>query len=276
MTEEERRAALVQAVRRGSRPGALARACLLVARGEYPRLDPTVSLAEIDAFVERTRLALASSPTKKTWDVLAHVLGRVEAFRGPLEDYDDPENSYLNRVLARRRGLPILLSVLWIEVARGLGLPARGIPFPGHFAVFLGTGARGVYVDPFHGGRRLTQSEVLRLSMGPSGTAAVSRQWLHSCTPRKILLRVLANLSGSYERRGDGRRLDRVLTDQIALAPEDPMLLARRGEARARFGDRTGALRDLNVALAALPGGAAFERVHEQARVLARLGASSN
>jgi regulator of sirC expression with transglutaminase-like and TPR domain len=87
---------------------------------------------------------------------------------------------------------------------------------------------------------------------------------------------VLANLAVSYERRGDGRRLDRVLTDQIALAPADPLLLARRGEARARFGDRAGALCDLNVALAALPCGAAFERVHEQARVLARLGASTN
>lgn len=276
MTEEERRTALEEAVRRGSRVGGLARACLLVARGEYPRLDPTVSLEELRRLSARVRATLARTRRRTAAEVLADVLGRAEGFRGAEDDYDDPENSYLNRVLARRRGLPILLSIVWMEVARGAGLRVRGIPFPGHFAVFVGTAADGVYVDPFRGGRRLSRDEVLRLSAGSAGSATVSRDWLHRCTPRRIVLRVLANLAASYQRRGDGERIDRVLSDQLRLAPLDPLLLARRGETRAAFGNRPGALADLNDALHRLPLGPAFERVHERARVLARLSASAN
>lgn len=276
MTDEERREALEEAVRRASRPGGLARACLVVARGAYPRLDVTVSLQELASLGEKARAAIGRRPDVPVWRVLSDVLGRGEGFRGPVDDYEDPENSYLNRVLARRRGLPILLSVVWIEVARSAGVAARGIPFPGHFCVFLGDAADGVYVDPTAGGRRLSEEEVLRLSMGPAGKTSVSRQWLHACTPRRIVLRVLANLANAYERRGDGRRLETVLSDQLALAPRDPLLLARRGEARARFGDRSNALADFNRALLRLPVGTTFDRIHAQARVLARLSSSEN
>src|SRR5437899_13058485 len=90
MTEAERRAALAAVIRRGSRPGGLAKACLLVARGEYPRLDPTVSLAEIERLASRVRETLADG-TKPPWRALAEVLGRSEGYRGNVEDYDNPE-----------------------------------------------------------------------------------------------------------------------------------------------------------------------------------------
>lgn len=276
MTEAERRAALVHVVRRGSRPGGLAKACLIVARGEYPRLDPTVSLAEIARLSARVRETVdhgAGPP----WRALADVLGRAEGFRGNEEDYDNPDNSYLNRVLAHRHGLPILLSVIWIEVARGAGIPAVGIGLPGRFVVEVGRGRHARVVDPFTGGRPLSIAEALDLAVQATGDPTLTAgDVLVPATPRELMLRVLANLASAYEKRGDVKRQLRVVSDQIELAPADARLLARRGELRARQDDVAGGLADLNSALCRLPAGLAFDRVRENARLLARLRESEN
>lgn len=269
MTEEERRQALAAAVKRGSRPGGLARACLLVARGAYPRLDPTVSLAELARLASRVRAELERAKRRHPADVLAAILGKSEGFGGAVVDYDDPEMSYLNRVLARRRGLPILVSIVWIEVARGAGVAARPLPFPGHFAAVIGD----EIVDPYRGGRCLSREEVLTMF---EARGAKARSLQGASSPRRVILRVLANLANAYERRGDGRRLEVVLGDALVLTPRDPVLYLRRGEARARFDDRTGALADLNHALTLLPPGPAFDRAHATAAALVRSGESVN
>jgi regulator of sirC expression with transglutaminase-like and TPR domain len=263
-------------VRRGSRPGALARACLLVARGEYPRLDPTVSLEEIARMSMRVREVIGRG-IRPPWRALVEVIGRSEGFRGNEADYDNPDNSYLNRVLAHHHGLPILLSVLWIEVARGAGIPAAGIGLPGRFVVEVGSGKHARIVDPFSGGRPLSIADALELSVAATGDATLSpAEALVRFTPRELMLRVLANLANSYEKRGDVKRQLRVVSDQIALAPSEPRLLARRGELRARQDDVAGGLLDMNEALVRLPAGEIFERVAENARRLARLVESSN
>lgn len=276
MTEAERRTALAAIVRRGSRPGALARACLLVARGEYPRLDPTVSLEEIARLTSRVRDAVADG-VKPPWRALAEVLGRGEGFHGDEHDYDNPENSYLNRVLAHRHGLPILLSVIWIEVARGARIPAAGINLPGRFLVQVGGGRHARLVDPFARGRPVTIAEALDLAIQSTGCPTLTPdEVIVPATPRETVLRVLANLSSAYAKRGDAKRQFRVVSDQLALAPADPRYLALRGELRARQDDVAGGLADLNQALARLPQGEAFRRVHESARFLARLRESEN
>jgi regulator of sirC expression with transglutaminase-like and TPR domain len=276
MTEAERRAALVQVVRRGSRPGGLAKACLIVARGEYPRLDPSVSLAEIARLSSRVRESVDRG-ARPPWRALADVLGRAEGFRGNEEDYDNPDNSYLNRVLAHRHGLPILLSVIWIEVARGAGIPAVGIGLPGRFVVEVGRGRHAKVVDPFTGGRPLSVAEAIDLAVQATGDPTLAAgDVLVPATPREVMLRVLANLASAYEKRGDVKRQLRVVSDQIELAPSDARLLARRGELRARQDDVAGGLADLNRALSRLPAGLAFDRVRENARLLARLRESEN
>ncbi|MCG3134170.1 MAG: hypothetical protein HMLKMBBP_01457 [Planctomycetes bacterium] len=281
MDDAARRKALDRTVRRGSRPGALARACLLVAAAEHPHLDPSTPVAEIRRMAKRVaELRAASGGKLPAAQALAEVLGREEGFGGAGGEYDDPENSFLHRVIERRRGLPILLSVVWIEVARAAGIGARGVPFPGHFAVYVepesGEDDDGVYVDPFGRGRELSGDEVLRLCMGPGGATAVSPAWLRRTSARQTILRVLANLARSYEARGDLERLERTVSDQIALAPGDPMLVVRRAEVLVRSDRRAAALADYRRALAALPAGAVFARVHDQARQLARLGISVN
>ena len=263
-------------VRRGSRPGSLAKACLLVARGEYPHLDATVSLAEIERLSSLVRDAVRSG-VGPPWRALADVLGRAEGFRGNVTDYDNPENSYLNRVLAHRHGLPILLSVIWIEVARGAGIPAIGIGLPGRFVVEVGRGKYARIVDPFSGGRQLTVTEALDLAVQSTGDPGLTPDdVLVPATPRDLMLRVLANLGSAYEVRGDVKRQLRIVSDQLALAPANPRFLARRGELRVRQDDVHGGLADMNRALARMPAGATFDRVRESARQLARLRESEN
>jgi len=269
LNDEERRRALETAVRQGSRAGGLARACMLIARGAYPRLDPTVSIAELSRLSALLAEARRKAPKREPADLMAAVLGRKEGFGGAVVDYDDPEMSYMNRVLARRRGLPILLSIVWVEVARGAGIAARPLPFPGHFAALVD----GVIVDPYSGGRRMGEDEVLALFEASGGGAPTLHR---AATPRRVILRVLANLAMAYERRGDGRRLDVVLSDQLALVPRDPHALALRGEARARFDDRAGALTDLRTALSRLPPGPDFERACSAAFALVRTHESVN
>lgn len=276
MTEAERRTALAAVVRRGSRTGGLAKACLLVARGEYPRLDPTVSLEEIAHLSSRVREVYGKG-ARPPWRALADVLARAEGFRGNVDDYDNPENSYLNRVLAHRHGLPILLSVIWIEVARGAGIPAVGIGMPGRFVVEVGRGRRARIVDPFTGGRPLSVSEAIDLAVQATGDATLTPDdVLVPSTPREVMMRVLRNLDVAYAKRGDVKRQLRVVSDQLVLSPQDARLLASRGELRARQDDLRGGLADLNEALSRLPAGIEFERVCASARCLARLAESSN
>lgn len=268
VTDDDRRRALAAAVKAASRPLGLGKACLLVARGAYPRLDPTASLAELNRLAARVREGIHADRRRAPDLILADVLGRSEGFGGNV-DYDDPEMSYLNRVLARRRGLPILLSIVWLEVARACGLRCRPMGFPGHFVVMVGD----QIVDPYAGGKRLSKDDVLAFWEGFRGVP--ESVWSMS-TSRRILLRVLANLANAYERRGDPRHLDVVLSDQLALYPGDPLLLARRGEIRARFDDRAGALADLNRAITRLPAGPEFERACARAIALVRIRASEN
>lgn len=276
MTEAERQAALAAVVRRGSKPLSLAKACLLVARGEYPRLDPTVSLEEITHLSSRVREVYGKG-ARPPWRALADVLARAEGFRGKIDEYDNPDNSYLNRVLAHRHGLPVLLSVIWIEVARGAGIPAVGLGIPGRFVVEVGRGRRARIVDPFCGGRPLTVNEAMDLARQATGDATLTPDdVLVPSTPREVMLRVLHNLDVAYAKRGDVKRQLRVISDQLVLSPQDARLLASRGELRARQDDLKGGLADMNEALLRLPAGSEFERVCASARCLARLAESAN
>ena len=180
-----------------------------LARTESPPLDQlALGIAEalrpgqVDARAALERLDGLASEVAPRWtgegpqqlDVLAHVLGRQLGFRGDEDDYDNPDNSMLDLVLERRRGLPILCSVVWIEVGRRLGMPIRGVGLPGHYVVgWFGDGGP-VLADPFHGGVRVADAPPPdRIAPTPVHMTA---------------LRMLSNLVASYERRGDvGRAL---------------------------------------------------------------------
>lgn len=120
---------------------------------------------------------------------IADLLGRAHGFQGDRERYDDPANSMLDVVLERRRGLPILLSVVYVEVARRAGVPLLGVGLPGHFVAGHFGKSPPLLLDPFDGGT------IVESDSAPS----LLRPW----TPHQIAMRMLNNLVGSFQRRGD-------------------------------------------------------------------------
>ncbi len=149
---------------------------------------------------------------------------RDQGFTGAVEDYDDPDHSRLDRLLATRRGMPITLATLALAVAGRVGAPMVGIGMPGHFIVADTAGAEPVYIDPFGGWRRLDVADCAALVERTSGLP-FRTEFLDPVPPRAILARTLLNLRGSYLRR---RRLDAALwTVEIGMivAPDDAELV---------------------------------------------------
>jgi regulator of sirC expression with transglutaminase-like and TPR domain len=123
-------------------------------------------------------------------------------FHGNHEDFYDPRNSCLNQVLERRTGLPITLSVLYMEVARRLAMPVFGIGLPQHFIVQFDDGNYTAFIDPFNGGRTVTPLECFALA----GARVADPSLLRRATPKQIVMRMLQNLNGAYRRKQDWTR----------------------------------------------------------------------
>jgi regulator of sirC expression with transglutaminase-like and TPR domain len=161
---------------------------------------------------------------------LLRVLFEEEGFRGDAESYDEPSNSSVARVLARRRGMPITLSIVTIEVGRLAGLDLAGIGLPGHFVVGGPALPGGRYLDPFDGGE-VGDAERLsgRLAAIFGAPVALGEGPLRTDSPRAILERVLLNLRRSYERRNRWAEALAALELSEALEPESGPLLRERG-----------------------------------------------
>lgn len=230
------------------------RAAVLLARTGCPDADPdrVESLLEgLAGAVRRTGLDPADAEGRAR--VLAGALsGRL---RGDGETYDDPRNSCLECVLDRGLGIPITLSLAWMEAARRRGWSVEGIGLPGHFVVrVLGREGDGALADPFHGGRVLTRAAVLALLREVHGRPVRLRpRDLEPVRPRDLLVRLLRNLRSSYRRRGDRERGLAVAEAMLLVAPGLPEGLRDRGLLRLRGGDRAQGLADLRAFLARDP-----------------------
>ncbi|MPY64496.1 transglutaminase-like domain-containing protein, partial [Streptomyces spongiae] len=178
---------------RAERPD-LATLCLLVGAAGDGTLDEA---GEDAAQIELDRLA-GQVPFRpggpRSWALaLAELLGGTCGFRGSPGDYQRLESSFLHEVLQRRRGLPILLSVVWLEVARRAGAPVYGVALPGHFVVGFGPPEEQVLADPFDGGRVLTGGDAELLVVGATG-ARLDPSMLEPADPLDVVLRVLNNI----------------------------------------------------------------------------------
>ncbi|MCX4241899.1 transglutaminase-like domain-containing protein [Paraliomyxa miuraensis] len=163
--------------------------------------------AELRRLENAAHLALASAsddPTERAITVAAVL--REEGFVGDDEHYEDPRNSYLDRVLERRRGLPITLSMLTVHLGRHAGVPLRGIGFPGHFLVGLGLdGTDPLVLDPFRGGRRLEDQDLDALLQRATGRRSRPLRWRDHLRPvsgREVVVRMLRNLTMHLQRAG--------------------------------------------------------------------------
>lgn len=232
----------------------LAEAALAVAQEEYPEIAVDAYLRQIDELAARVTARLqARRDAASTLRALRAVLFEEGGFRGNAEAYYDPRNSFLNEVLDRRVGIPITLSVLYIEVASRAGLPVHGVGFPGHFLVKYVAGQREIFIDPFRGGELLSAEDCEARYRAVAPGHALERRHLEPVTARQILRRMLHNLEKIYVEGGDHVRGLWVVDRLLLLAPEDIVARRDRGLFEARLGGTAAALSDLEAYLDAEP-----------------------
>lgn len=242
-------------------PGSsLARAALVIARIEYPRLDPEPYLSRLDEMGDAAGRRIAAHVTA-TGDrsVLARVralnsyLFDEERFVGNRDKYEDPRNSFLNEVLERRTGIPITLSLLYMEVAQRAGLHVEGVNFPGHFLVRCpdaGSAAVGIIIDPFHGGALLSEHDCrLLLQRHVGSEVAFDTSLLAPATQPQIIVRMLLNLKRIYVHMRSFPQAREVTEMLLALSPSALNELRDRGLLAYHLNDLSGALRDLQTYL---------------------------
>lgn len=195
----------------------VAQAALLFAADHCPGLKPGTWLHRLDALASRVD-RLGGRSADGQIGALRTVLIDECGFRGNRDEYHDPRNSLLNEVLQRRLGIPISLSVVWLDVAERLGWPFHGVGLPGHFVIARGVPGDEIILDPFRGGRRLCRAECAALASSVTGAAvSVMDDCFRPAGKRAILTRMLANLCSIHHARGDWTSVARVLRRLIAL-----------------------------------------------------------
>lgn len=217
----------------------VARIALALATDAYPDLDSGPYLAWLDATAEAiAEAADLTRPLPERLGMLDRQIFEVEGFRGNQDDYFDPRNSFLNDVIERRTGIPITLSVVYLEVGWRLGLPLVPISFPAHFLV-ASTGAKRVFIDPFNRGARVAPAELVARLAPIAGGAEQARQYLPRVTGpasrREVVMRLLRNLRQIHAGRQDLDRLLVVSNRMVALDPKDAVALRERGHVLARL-----------------------------------------
>jgi len=248
----------------------LGRAALAIAHAEYPGLDIESYAARMD------RLAAAvqdrSGGEADSYRLIAainYTLFSVEGFRGNRDDYYDPKNSFLNEVIERKQGIPITLSVLYMEVARRVGLDLYGVGFPGHFLV-KHVGKEGeIVIDPFHQGevRSIEELEDM-LDKMYRGRIAFQPEFLSPVSKKQILKRILNNLKAIYLRQGDFPKSLSVVERLLILEPNSAQEMRDRGLLYLQLECFSQALEDLEAYLRLAPYADDAAEIREQAVAL--------
>jgi regulator of sirC expression with transglutaminase-like and TPR domain len=252
-----------------------AAACL--AQDEHPELDIQQVLGGVDQLLERVKRRVPGDASAlQRLRALNQMFYRDMGFGGNLNDYYDPENSYLSAVLRSRRGIPISLAILWMELALGLGLNASGVAFPGHFMLKVSLTKGQVVMDPLTGESlsREDLSERLepfrRRSLQRDDFEAPIGLYLQPAPARDIIARMLRNLKEIHRTQEDWARLIPVLDRLITLLPQAWGEYRDRGLALAEQGQSAPALADLEVYLSHAEGGLDIDAVAERALALRR------
>ncbi len=230
----------------------------LIARDTYASLDVERTIARFDDLAAPLagRNLAALSPCEQAHALSVYLYDQL-GFRGNEQDYYDPKNSLLPDVLDRRLGIPITLSLVYCEVARRVGVRARGVSFPGHFLVRIdppGNDDSPITVDPFFGGRSLDEAGLRTLLKRASASQELSiAEHLAPASSRTILVRMLINIKWIHATRGDFARALLALGRIISLTPDSVPALRERGLLAARLGAVEAARADLSRLLELVP-----------------------
>ncbi len=204
---------------------------LLLAKEKYPDLNADLYRERIDEFARRAHLRIGNvSGAKQVIQGLSQYLFEEEGFRGNSSDYYHPANSFFNDVLDRREGIPITLSIFYIAVGRRLGLPLRGVGFPGHFMVRYDDDKTHFFVDCFYRGKILTEEECRhRLEQMYGEQFPFRPEFLEASPHRDILLRMLTNLKIIYMMRKEFGMSLQMLNHFLLFSPFGTEEIKERG-----------------------------------------------
>jgi regulator of sirC expression with transglutaminase-like and TPR domain len=251
----------------------LDRAALEIARLEYPDVDVLSCLLELDriAWAIAERAGDLSDGPRFVEAANSYLFGDL-GFRGNEDDYYNPGNSCLNQVLETKRGIPITLSVIYIEIARRLAMPVHGVGLPFHFLVRYDDPGFSAIIDPFHGGAVLNEAQCCQLlqveSLDPSLLEPVDRRF--------IAMRMINNLRAVYFGRHESGKALQVLDLLIAAEPNSPDEHRQRAAALMQQHRNSDALEAFKRYLALAPHAPDREKVEEQMRNIAFWLASRN
>jgi regulator of sirC expression with transglutaminase-like and TPR domain len=234
----------------------LARACLMIARDAYPELDMAHYVGQIERFGLRLRALAAERGVEEKVIALNEFMFGELGFQANVDAYYDPRNSYLNEVIDRRTGIPISLSIVYMELGRRIGLPLEGVSFPGHFLVRLRLRGGMLVLDPFAGGAPQSEDDLReRLErVVPKGTTGgiplellPLEQFLEPASHRQIIARVLRNLKSIYRDADEPAQLLGVLNRILVVSPDASGELRDRGLLYRRLECWQPALADLSA-----------------------------
>lgn len=233
-------------------------AALCIAQDDDPALDLTACAIEIDKFAARLNQRLprdiAQIPKLR---LLNHFFYQELGFAGNVNDYYDPDNSYLNKVLISRKGIPISLAVIYMELAQQIGLQVKGISFPGHFLMKVPVKSGDIIIDPFNGASLSREEIEQRLEPYINSEKEHSElsltRLLADAEPREILVRMLRNLKALFAEHPDWQQFLNVQKRLMILLPDDMNERRDRGLAYAHLDCPQAALQDIEAYIAAHP-----------------------
>lgn len=255
--------------------GRLDLAACQVAQIEYPDIQPETVVAELDRIAAAMPHDIAPGPAFV--EALNLALFEHFAFAGNDADYYDPRNSCLNEVVRRRVGIPITLSVVYMEVARRLSHTVYGIGLPGHFIVEYAMGDYSAFLDPFHGGRQLSPAECETLVARRTGaTVEPGSLSFRRATRQSIVLRMLQNLKGIYANGKQWNKVVRICDLLIGANPSAASEWRTRGAAQLQLKHYSAGKSDLEQYLRLAPHVQEAALLREQIANLAKWSAQWN
>jgi len=227
----------------------LDRATLYLAGEDCPDLNVAACLADLSALAMHVGEKVGATTDQQLLaEALNQHLFADLGFTGNTADYYSPDNSFLNRVLATKTGIPITLSVLYLEVGRRVGLGCHGVGLPGHFVVSLDQ--LGLYLDPFHSGQWLSAADCRRLVGDMLGPQLEWREeYLRPCSKRDILFRMLTNLKHIFLNQGDYARASGAIQRMVLINPSLPSLYKELAQCHLQLQEYRRAIGDLETYL---------------------------
>jgi regulator of sirC expression with transglutaminase-like and TPR domain len=241
----------------------LGRAAVAIATQEYPDLKIDDCLSQLDALGQAVELRIGDE--KNPYRIIAAlntVLFKELGFQGNRSEYYDPRNSFLNDVITRKKGIPISLSVIYMEVARRVGLSLAGVGFPGHFLVKYADDAVEILIDVFNGGEIRAREDLERmLQQLYRGQVSFQAGFVAALGKRDILRRMLNNLKWIYLERGEPLKSLSVLDQLVILHPRSASEIRDRGLLYITLERYAQALEDLESYLRLAPGADDLEMV---------------